>query len=125
MSPKVRFITGAFALLTAVGTGAFGAHGLKAYVDASALQIWETAVLYQLVHGLGLLGLALAGTLVCERALSWASMCLTAGILIFSGSLYILVLTGTHWLGAITPIGGLAFMAGWAIAIVGALRRAS
>jgi len=99
----------------AVATGAFGAHGLRAWVTPERLAVWHTAVLYHLIHALGLLVLAALapqlGGMVGSLAL--AAWCLLAGILLFSGSLYLLVLTDTPWLGAITPVGGVAFILGW------------
>ncbi len=96
-----------------VAAGAFGAHGLKAHVDPSLLPIWHTAVLYQLIHTLALLLVAALGERLACSALKWISLLFAAGIIIFSGSLYILVLSNVKWLGAITPIGGVCFLAGW------------
>ena len=94
----------------AVALGAFGAHALKASLQASGmLDAWNKAVLYHLVHAVALLALALHGT--GNRA---AYLFLAAGILLFSGSLYTMALTNVRWLGAITPLGGLCFLAGWA-----------
>lgn len=100
--------------LLAVAFGAFGAHALRARLDASALDVFETAVQYQFYHALALFGVALlllqfpASPLL--RSSAWLFL---LGILVFSGSLYLLSLTGVRWLGAITPLGGLAFIAGW------------
>jgi uncharacterized membrane protein YgdD (TMEM256/DUF423 family) len=92
-----------------VALGAFGAHGLKNVVtDASLLDTWETAARYHLLHALAL-GLVAAH----PAAPRWAGWLFVAGIVVFSGSLYTLVLTGQRWLGAITPIGGLCLIAGW------------
>jgi uncharacterized membrane protein YgdD (TMEM256/DUF423 family) len=94
----------------AVALGAFGAHGLEATLERNGMvDIWETAVLYHLVHAVGLLVLATANT---WRAGPWWSF--LAGVAIFSGTLYLLALTGMRWLGMITPIGGVAFLVGWA-----------
>lgn len=98
--------------LICVALGAFGAHGLRQWVEPGLLATWGTAVDYQFYHTLALLVLALPG-LPPRRSLTVVRWCFVAGMVIFSGSLYLLVLTGTRWLGAITPIGGLAFMAGW------------
>jgi uncharacterized membrane protein YgdD (TMEM256/DUF423 family) len=92
----------------AVGIGAFGAHGLKGRLDAYSMGIYEKAVLYHFIHALGLLAVSQmprAGALVC-----WL---LLAGIVLFSGSLYVLALTGVTAMGAVTPLGGLAFLAAW------------
>src|SRR4029077_11892514 len=94
----------------AVALGAFGAHGLKEALQASGmLDAWDKAVLYHLVHAVALVALALSGS--GNRAVYFL---LAAGILLFSGSLYTMALTNVRWLGAITPLGGLCFLAGWA-----------
>ncbi|MDX6765427.1 MAG: DUF423 domain-containing protein [Candidatus Methylacidiphilales bacterium] len=93
----------------AVALGAFGAHGLRHQLEAQErLGTWETAVLYHLVHVVVILVIALA-----RPQAVWASRFFTAGILIFSGTLYVLCLTGQTWLGAVTPLGGLLLLAGW------------
>jgi uncharacterized membrane protein YgdD (TMEM256/DUF423 family) len=102
-------------LALAVGLGAFGAHGLKARLDANHLDIYKTAVLYHFLHALGLLIVSVlpkTGTISAESA-NTVCWLLAAGILIFSGSLYALSVTGVSVLGAITPIGGVAFIVGW------------
>lgn len=112
---QFTFMAGALAGLLGVAFGAFGAHALRDRFDAYAMGIYETAVLYQFIHGLALLVVALmmlqfpASTLLRSSALMFA-----LGILVFSGSLYLLSFTGIRWLGAITPLGGLAFIGGWA-----------
>jgi uncharacterized membrane protein YgdD (TMEM256/DUF423 family) len=94
----------------AVGLGAFGAHGLKELVPAEDLATWETAVRYQAWHALALLACAL---LAPARRVAPAAWCLALGSLVFSGTLYVLVLTDARWLGAITPIGGVLMIVGW------------
>jgi uncharacterized membrane protein YgdD (TMEM256/DUF423 family) len=104
---------GAIVLGLAVISGAFGAHGLRGRLDAYSMGIYEKAVFYQFIHALGILVVPLftrAGAL-SESATAWVCGLLLAGILIFSGSLYALALTGIRTLGAITPIGGLSFIA--------------
>jgi len=104
---------GVVAAGTAVALGAFGAHGLRSRVPAADLGIFETGVRYQMYHGLALLAI---GALSAEYASPWlgrASWAFTAGMVVFSGSLYLLVLTGARWWGAVTPIGGVAFLVGW------------
>jgi len=98
-------------LALAVGTGAFGAHGLRDKLDAYSMSVWEKAVFYHFIHALGILIASMSPRQ--SPALSWACWALLAGILIFSGSLYLLAVTGVRTLGAITPIGGLSFIAGW------------
>jgi uncharacterized membrane protein YgdD (TMEM256/DUF423 family) len=99
-----------------VAFGAFGAHALKVSLSPKMLDTFETGVRYQMYHGLGLLALAWAINHWPERRLWPAAWLLLAGTVVFSGSLYLLVLTGVRWLGAITPIGGVALVAGWGLA---------
>jgi uncharacterized membrane protein YgdD (TMEM256/DUF423 family) len=106
----------AFLGFLAVALGAFGAHALRARLTPGDLDIWRTAASYHLIHAVALLAVALAGARVrAGRLVCW---CWTAGIVIFGGSLYLLAATGLRWLGAITPLGGVAFMAGWLILAV-------
>jgi len=94
----------------AVSLGAFGAHGLKALLEANGTAaIWQTAVLYHLAHAVA--------ALAASRAVPLVSWIWGAGMLIFSGSLYVLALTGLKWLGMVTPLGGLILLAGWALVI--------
>ena len=94
----------------AVALGAFGAHSLRSSLELHGmLDVWNKAVLYHFIHAIALLVLALYGTV--NRGAWWL---LLAGILLFSGSLYVMALTNLRWLGAITPLGGLCFLAGWA-----------
>ena len=104
----------AFLLALAVALGAFGAHALKAQLDASSLGIWEKAVFYHFIHALGMLIVASMAKLR-EPAADLVCWLLLGGILLFSGSLYLLALTGTRILGAVTPFGGVAFIAAWLI----------
>jgi uncharacterized membrane protein YgdD (TMEM256/DUF423 family) len=102
----------AFLLAAAVGLGAFGAHALKERLDSYSLEVWEKAVFYHFIHALGMLIVASMAKLREPRAdlICWL---LLAGILLFSSSLYLLALTGTRALGAVTPLGGVAFLAAW------------
>jgi len=98
----------------AVALGAFGAHALKARLAEADLLIWQTAVNYHIWHSLALLALGVLMNVVKPPSqLLWSARSLLLGIIIFSGSLYLLVLTDTRWLGAITPLGGVAFIVGW------------
>ncbi len=106
-----------------VAAGAFGAHALRARVDAAQLAVWHTAVLYQLVHGLGLLLVSALHTQLHPVWQRWAVRLMLAGILMFSGSLYLLVLAGQRWLGAITPLGGSLMLLGWALVAIAAWRH--
>ena len=103
----------AFFGFTGVALGAFAAHGLKARLSEQYLAIFHTGVTYQLVHTLALFGVALLATHLPGRLVTWAGICFVLGIVLFSGSLYLLTMTGISKLGIITPFGGLAFLAGW------------
>jgi uncharacterized membrane protein YgdD (TMEM256/DUF423 family) len=103
----------AFFGFTGVALGAFAAHGLKSRLTPEYLAIFRTGVTYQLVHTLALLGVALLATQIPGRLITWAGASFVVGILLFSGSLYLLTVTGVSKLGIITPFGGLAFLVGW------------
>jgi uncharacterized membrane protein YgdD (TMEM256/DUF423 family) len=107
----------------AVALGAFGAHGLKTMLSPDLLDIFETGVRYQMYHALALLAVALLAGRSESTMLGWSGWLFVAGTVVFSGSLYILSLTGIRWLGAITPIGGVCFLAGWALLFVHAIRE--
>ena len=107
--------TGAILAGIAVAAGAFGAHGLEGRVSPDRLETFRTAVSYQMYHALALLVVGWAAAQGGGAALHGAGYCFVAGILVFSGSLYLLVLTDTGWLGAITPFGGVAFLVGWGL----------
>jgi uncharacterized membrane protein YgdD (TMEM256/DUF423 family) len=114
---------GAIAAGIAVILGAFGAHGLKSRVDPELLVVFETGVRYQMYHALALLAVGLARAHWPTTTISLAGWFFLAGILIFSGSLYLMTATGERWLGAITPIGGVAFIIGWVLLAAGAWRE--
>jgi uncharacterized membrane protein YgdD (TMEM256/DUF423 family) len=114
MSRVALLRIGAGFCFLAVALGAFGAHALKAKLEASGmLDVWNKAVLYHFLHGIALVALALSGA--SNRATYFL---LVAGIVLFSGSLYTMALTNVRWLGAITPLGGLCFLAGWAWLVI-------
>jgi uncharacterized membrane protein YgdD (TMEM256/DUF423 family) len=120
MTPQRLLIAAGILGFTGVGLGAFGAHALKATLEAgNHLETWKTAVFYQLVHAVALLALANWPT-SAARKIGW---CWIAGVLLFSGSLYGLALGGPKILGPVTPLGGVAFLAGWAWVIVSAWKR--
>jgi uncharacterized membrane protein YgdD (TMEM256/DUF423 family) len=104
---------GAISGFVAVAAGAFGAHALRDRLSAEHLAVFETAARYQMYHALALLAVALLLPLRPLGTLQWAGWLFVVGTALFSGSLYALALTGTRWLGAITPLGGIAFLAGW------------
>ena len=112
-----------FALL-AVVLGAFAAHGLKATLDTQQLALFETASRYQMYHALALLvvGVMLTNPQFSQSLLKLAALAFILGIILFSGSLYLLALIGISWFGAITPLGGIAFLSGWSIMMVAALK---
>ena len=103
----------AFFGFTGVALGAFAAHGLKKSLTAEYLAIFHTGVTYQLVHALALFGVALLAAHIPGRLVMWAGVSFSIGILLFSGSLYLLTTVGIGKLGIITPFGGLAFLIGW------------
>ena len=115
------FIAGALSALLGVGLGAFGAHGLRARLGTERLATFEIGVRYQMYHALALLATAWASTMWPGALVTAAGVLFVVGTLLFSGSLYLLSLTGTRWLGAITPLGGLAFLAGWLCLVLAAL----
>ena len=110
--PRIFVLLGAVFAALSVAAGAFGAHSLKAIIPADMLTVFETAARYQMYHALALLTVGML-PYVSERGVRIAGWCFIVGILLFSGSLYVVALTGTRWVGAITPLGGAAFLAGW------------
>jgi uncharacterized membrane protein YgdD (TMEM256/DUF423 family) len=117
--------TGAIGLALGVMLGAFGAHGLKGRLDAYLMSVYEKGVFYHFIHALGILIVSLlpkSGVLKQSSA-NWTCGLLLAGIAIFSGSLYALAISGRRWLGAITPVGGLSFIAGWLVLAWALLRQ--
>ncbi|NKB90476.1 MAG: DUF423 domain-containing protein [Acidobacteria bacterium] len=118
---KTFFAIGAISALIGVAAGAFGAHGLEGRITPERLVTFETAVRYQMYHALALLAVAWATTRWPGTPTTAAGWLFVVGTVVFSGSLYLLVLTDTRWLGAITPIGGVAFLAGWACLVWAAL----
>jgi uncharacterized membrane protein YgdD (TMEM256/DUF423 family) len=110
---RLFFLTGSVSAFLAVALGAFGAHALKARLDANLLATFEVGVRYQMYHALALLAVAWACTRWPGTALVAGGWLFVAGTVLFSGSLYALCLSGERWLGAITPIGCAAFLGGW------------
>lgn len=112
--PKNYLVIAALSGFFAVALGAFGAHGLKQRLSADMLAVFQTGVQYQFYHTFALLAVALLMLhMPANNSLRWSGILFIAGIAVFSGSLYVLSLSGVRWLGAITPLGGVAFMAGW------------
>ena len=119
--------TGAALALLAVLSGAFAAHGLKTMLDAQQLALFETAARYQMYHALALLVVGILASLqqFSRSLLKLAAFAFILGIFLFCGSLYVLALSGITWLGAITPLGGTAFLAGWLAMMIAALKPAA
>jgi len=125
MSSRLALTLAAVLLFAAVAAGAFGAHALKSKIAPEMMAVYQTAVQYHFWHGLGLLAV---GVLIAQRpdsgVLGLAAWLLVAGMLLFSGSLYLLALTGVRGFGAVTPIGGVALLAAWAALAWAAFRNA-
>jgi uncharacterized membrane protein YgdD (TMEM256/DUF423 family) len=120
---RIFLSAGGVAALLAVALGAFGAHALKSRVPPEMLSVWHTGIEYHVLHALGLLAVGLVAIHLPDSALlRWSGWLMLAGIVLFSGSLYALALSGERWLGAVTPVGGLAFLAAWALFVAAVLR---
>ncbi len=125
MTPEKLFTAlGAASGFIAVAAGAFGAHALRTRLGADLLAVFEVGVRYQMYHALALLAVAWAATRWPGRAVVAGGWCFVAGTLLFSGSLYALALTGLRGLGAVTPFGGVLFLAGWLLLAYAAVRGA-
>jgi len=111
---RTFLLVGAVAAFLAVTLGAFGAHGLRGRLTPEMLAVFETGVRYHMYHALGIILVAVVMGRMSGWLIQTAGWCFVAGIVLFSGSLYALALSGVTVLGAITPIGGVAFLAGWA-----------
>jgi uncharacterized membrane protein YgdD (TMEM256/DUF423 family) len=111
---RIFLILGALFAFIAVAAGAFGAHVLKERMSTDMLAVFEVGVRYQMYHALALIVTAWMHTKWPSTIVTTSGYCFIIGIILFSGSLYLLSLSGVKWLGAITPLGGLAFLAGWA-----------
>lgn len=119
---RLFFILGALSGCMSVAAGAFGAHGLRERIPADMLTVFETGARYQMYHALALMVVAWAAGRWPGTVTSAAGWLFLVGIILFSGSLYVMALTGIRWLGAVTPLGGLAFLAGWLCLAWAALR---
>lgn len=123
---RVFWIMGCGSALLSVAAGAFGAHGLRSRLTPEMLLVFETAARYQMYHSLALLAVAWAAARWPESvAVPAAGWLFAGGIFFFSGSLYLLALTGVRWLGAVTPLGGVAFLLGWATLAWAGMRDAA
>jgi uncharacterized membrane protein YgdD (TMEM256/DUF423 family) len=113
MSARLIILCSAFSGFISVAFGAFGAHLLKEQLSSRLYEVLQTGIQYQMFHTLALLGVGLLMLRQPIKGLSLTAVLFLAGIIFFSGSLYAMALSGQHWLGAVTPIGGLLFLAGW------------
>lgn len=120
---KAILMTASALLALAVAIGAFGAHGLKSHISAEMMQVYKTGVEYHFYHALGLLFIGLLSISMPSGLLNWSAILLTIGIILFSGSLYILAVTEIKWLGAITPLGGVSFIVGWILLFVAVWKK--
>lgn len=122
---KIYLLIAAINGFLAVALGAFGAHGLKQKLSADMLAVYQTGVQYHFYHTLALFGVALLMLQMPQSpALRWSALLFVIGIIVFSGSLYVLSITGMRWLGAVTPLGGVAFLCGWILLAVAAWKLA-
>jgi len=123
---KVFLILGGLNAALVVLLGAFGAHALKARLSAEMLAVYQTGVHYHLFHALGLIAVGLVATQIPASAyLKWSGWLMLAGIVLFSGSLYVLSVSGLRWLGMVTPFGGLAFILSWTLFVIAVLKASS
>jgi len=122
VKPSAWIVTGAVFGFLAVALGAFGAHGLKSKVTADTLSSFETAACYQIYHALALILVGVLANTVSSPLLEWSGRLFATGVVLFSGSIYLMVFTGVTSLGVVTPFGGLCFLAGWAALAVAAYR---
>ena len=123
MKNRNVLLAGAVFMALGVLLGAFGAHALKKILSPEMLAVYKTGVEYQFYHAMGLLFIGLIGLHLKSKWLSWSALFMGSGIVLFSGSLYALSMSGIKILGAITPIGGLLFVAGWVCLALGIVRQ--
>lgn len=119
---KIFIVLGSLNAFLSVVLGAFGAHGLKNKLSPEMLAIYQTGVQYHMYHAIGLILIGMLAYWLDPSTLNWAGWSLLIGIILFSGSLYVLSISGIKWLGAITPLGGLAFLIGWLLIVIAAFR---
>lgn len=120
---KIFIFLGSLSAFLAVALGAFGAHALQKQLSPDMLEIYQTGFRYHIIHSLGLILMGVITHWMSQNGwMNWAGWLLLAGIVIFSGSLYIMSITGWRWLGAVTPVGGISFLAGWILLAIAALR---
>jgi uncharacterized membrane protein YgdD (TMEM256/DUF423 family) len=115
---RTILLSAAIMLALAVAIGAFGAHALKPKLTEEMMQLYKTGVEYHFYHALGLLLIGMISIMWPSGWLNWSALLIGLGIILFSGSLYVMAISGIKWVGAITPIGGLSFIAGWILLFV-------
>ncbi|GET22369.1 DUF423 domain-containing protein [Prolixibacter denitrificans] len=120
---KSILMTGAVLMALAVILGAFGAHALKSRLATDMMQVYHTGVQYQFYHALGILIIGVLYLHYPSGTLSWSAILMTIGIALFSGSLYLLAVTGIKWLGAITPLGGTSFIVAWILFFIAVWKK--
>jgi uncharacterized membrane protein YgdD (TMEM256/DUF423 family) len=123
MKNQTILISGAVFMALGVLLGAFGAHALKNILSPEMLAVYKTGVEYQFYHAIGLLLIGLIGFHIKSKYLQWSGPFIAVGIILFSGSLYVLALSGIKAIGAITPVGGLSFVAGWICLAIAIIKR--
>lgn len=122
---KLFLILGGFNATLVVLLGAFGAHALKARLSTEMLAVYQTGVHYHLFHALGLIAVGLVATQISDSSyLRWSGWLMLVGIILFSGSLYLLSISGLRWLGMITPFGGISFIIAWILFVVSIVKSA-
>ncbi|CAH0243159.1 hypothetical protein SRABI96_02983 [Peribacillus sp. Bi96] len=122
MLVKLFIILGALNAFIAVALGAFGAHGLEGKIPDKYLETWQTAVQYQMFHAVGLLAIGLLAGKISSPLINWSGWLMLIGIILFSGSLFVLSVTQIKVLGAITPLGGVSFLVAWVLMIIAAYK---
>jgi uncharacterized membrane protein YgdD (TMEM256/DUF423 family) len=120
---KTILMTGAGLMALAVIVGAFGAHALKSKLSVDMLQVYKTGVEYHFYHALGLILIGIISLHISSGLINWSAIFMTLGIVLFSGSLYVLAITGVKWLGAITPLGGVSFIVGWVLLLIAVWKK--
>ncbi len=124
MMKSIFLLLASLSAMTGVGLGAFGAHGLKNVLSPELLTVYQTGVTYQMWHALGLMGISLIHQQSPEsKLIYWAGWLMFMGIILFSGSLYLLVILNLKWIGIITPIGGVSFIMAWVLIAIFATKK--
>ena len=124
MMKSIFLLLASLSAMVGVGLGAFGAHGLKSVLNPELLTVYQTGVTYQMWHALGLMGISLVNQQSPEsKLINWAGWLMFIGIILFSGSLYLLAILNLKWIGIITPIGGVSFIMAWVLIAIFATKK--